>query len=102
MLAKFQNIINSNKPVLVDFYTDWCVPCKLVHPVLKQVKQDLKGNVKIIKVNVDKNPFIASQFKIKTLPTIIVFKNGKPYWTHSGICDASEIKSVITEQSLSL
>ncbi len=98
MNGRFQNIINSSRPVLVDFYADWCVPCKEISPILKEVKNELKEGVKIIKVNVDKNPFIATKYKISSIPTLIVFKNGLPRWTGKGIYPADEIKSVIRNQ----
>ena len=97
MNAKFQNIINSKRPVLVDFYADWCGPCKEMPAILKQVKEDLKEGVRIVKVNVDKNPFIATQYQIKSIPTLIVFKNGSPHWTGVGVQNASEIKKVLRQ-----
>ena len=95
MNEKFQNIINSKRPVLVDFYADWCVPCKQVPPILKQVKQELHESVRIIKVNVDKNPFIATKYQIRSIPTIIVFKDGIPQWTGVGVRHVSELKEII-------
>ena len=83
--------------MLVDFYADWCGPCKEMPAILKQVKEDLKEGVRIVKVNVDKNPFIATQYKIKSIPTLIVFKNGTPHWTGVGVQNASEIKKVLRE-----
>jgi len=80
MNGRFVNIINSNKPVLVDFFADWCQPCKQMSPILKEVKSELKENVRIIKVNVDKNPAIATRYQIRSIPTVIVFKNGEPIW----------------------
>lgn len=95
MNGKFQNIIKSSKPVLVDFYTDWCGPCKQVPPILQQVKSDLKEKVRIIKVNVDRNPFIASEYQIKSVPTLIIFQDGVPKWTGVGVRNATELKDII-------
>ena len=84
MNKRFLSIINSEKPVLVDFYTDWCVPCKTMNPILKQLKDRYKEDVKIIKVNVDRYPFIATKFQIKTVPTFILFKKGDIKWRATG------------------
>ena len=97
MIAKFQNIINSKQPVLVDFYADWCGPCKQMPPILKDVKNDLKEHVRIIKVNVDKNPFIATKYQIRSIPTVMIFKNGKDIWKGLGVRPAQELKSVLRE-----
>jgi len=91
---RFLHIIKSRKPVLVDFYADWCGPCKEIPPVLKKVKQELK-DVRIIKVNVDRNPFIASRYKVNRLPTLIVFKEGEPIWTHEGIFCPEKLKTIL-------
>ncbi len=95
MSAKFENIINSKRPVLVDFYADWCMPCKQLTPILKEVKDTLKEGVRIIKVDVDKNPLIASKYQIRNLPTMMVFKDGEAKWTGIGVRSVSEIKTVI-------
>lgn len=97
MNGKFLNIINSEKPVLVDFYADWCAPCKQMPPILKDVKSRLKDNVRIIKVNVDKNPFIATRYQIRSIPTVIIFKKGIPCWTGVGLRPASELASVLRQ-----
>jgi thioredoxin 1 len=95
MNGRFTNIINSEIPVLVDFYADWCQPCKQMPPILKDVKSDLKEAVKIIKVNVDKNPFIATKYQIRSIPTVIIFKKGEPIWTGVGLHPANELKSIL-------
>lgn len=97
MSAKFQSIINSKRPVLVDFYTDWCGPCKQIPPVLKEVKEEFRENLKIIKVNVDKNPAIATKYQIHNLPTLIVFKEGDVQWKGVGVRLAGELKSIISQ-----
>jgi thioredoxin 1 len=98
MNHRFEHIINSSKPVLVDFYADWCVPCRQVPPILRKVKSELKSAIRIVKVNVDRNPYIATQYKVQNLPTIMVFKKGTPQCKIEGLCDPEEIKSVIKKQ----
>lgn len=98
MIGKFKSIINSNKPVLVDFYADWCVPCKQMPPILKQVKQELKEQVRIIKVDVDRNPFIATQYQVKSIPTLMIFKDGEAKWTGMGVHSAEQIKDMVEQQ----
>jgi thioredoxin 1 len=95
MNPRFLQCINSSKPVLVDFYADWCGPCKQMDPVLKQVKQELKG-VKIVRVNVDKHPFIASNFHIHRIPTFMVFREGEPLWSGEGAFSAGELKEILS------
>ena len=98
MSHRFQHIINSSKPVLVDFYADWCAPCKQVPPLLKKIKNELKTPIRIVKVNVDRNPYLASQYEVHNLPTIMVFKKGRLQWRIEGICDVEEIKSEVQKQ----
>ena len=95
MNERFQQVINSQKPVLVDFYADWCAPCREVAPVLKELKDDMKENVRIIKVNVDKNPGIANFFKIKSIPSLLIFKNGQLLWSSAGVKTLNELKSMV-------
>ncbi len=97
MSRRFKSIIKSERPVLVDFYADWCEPCKQIPPILKKVKNNFKESVRIIKVNVDNNPFIASHYQVRSIPTLILFKKGDVQWTGVGIVDASELSSVISE-----
>lgn len=98
MIAKFKNIISSNRPVLVDFYADWCGPCKQMPPILKQVKDELRENIRIIKVNVDKNPAIATQYQIRSIPTLMIFKDGEEKWKGMGVRSAEEIKRLVQQQ----
>jgi len=83
--------------VLVDFYAEWCGPCKQMTPILKQVKSELNDSVRIIKVDVDKNPVIATRYQIRSVPTVIVFKNGEPQWKGVGLYLAKDLKSILSQ-----
>jgi thioredoxin 1 len=96
MNAKFNNIINSNDLVLVDFYADWCGPCKMMLPILQEVKLNLKDTVKIIKVNVDQHQDLASHFMVRGVPTLMLFKAGKMLWRQSGVLSASDLTIIIS------
>ncbi len=98
MLGKFKHIINSSRPVLVDFYADWCGPCKQVPPILKQVKEELREQVRIIKVDVDRNPQIATKYQIRSIPTLMIFKHGEPKWTGMGVRSVAEIKLMVQQE----
>ena len=93
----FNDIINDNQPVLVDFYADWCQPCQMVAPILKQVKNQLGDQVKIIKINVDNNQNVAAKYNIRSIPTLILFKNGQTKWTKVGVASANEIMQKVKE-----
>lgn len=95
MKSSFQNIIDSKTPVLVDFFADWCGPCKMLAPILKQVKDELGENVKIIKIDVDKNQLLASQYQVRGVPTMLLFKNGKQVWRQSGVVQKNDIVTTI-------
>lgn len=93
-LALMNNIedhLNSSKPVLVDFFAEWCGPCKLILPVLHQVMEHFGDKVTILKVDIDKSPCYIELFKIQAVPTLVVFKNGKVTWRKSGLATTQEI-----------
>lgn len=94
MNRRFFQKLKSSKPVIVDFYADWCRPCKDVSAVLKNVKKEVKG-FRLLKVNVENNPLIVSHFKIRRLPTVLVFKNGEPVWSNEGELCPEELKKVL-------
>ena len=96
MNAKFNDIINSNDLVLVDFYADWCGPCKMMSPILQEVKTNLKEAVKIIKVNVDQHQDLASHFMVRGVPTLMLFKPGKMLWRQSGVLSSKDLTDIIS------
>ncbi|MCB9262283.1 MAG: thioredoxin [Flavobacteriales bacterium] len=96
-MSSFQDLIKSDKPVLVDFSAEWCGPCKMLAPILKQVKDQLADEVKIIKIDVDRNQQLAGAFSVRSVPTMILFKDGKQVWRQSGVLQAHELVDVVKQ-----
>ena len=90
-METFNNVINSGQLVLVDFFATWCQPCKMMHPILEQVKGVLGDRIRIIKVDVDKYGETASQYRIQSVPTLMFFRNGEVLWSTSGVVDKAEL-----------
>ena len=95
MNATFQKIVNSDKPVLIDFFATWCGPCQSLAPILKEVKDSLGERVSIIKIDVDKNQEIASSYQVRGVPTMMLFQNGTQLWRQSGVLSKEQIVNVI-------
>ncbi len=94
-MSNFKELINSEQPVLVDFFAEWCGPCKMMKPVLEQVAKNIEGKARILKVDIDKNRKAAAQYKIQGVPTLILFQGGKIKWRQSGFMDAKKLSSVL-------
>ena len=99
MSNSFDNIIQSEKPVLIDFFATWCGPCKMLAPVLKEVKDSLGERITILKIDVDKNQELSSKYQVRGVPTMILFQNGKQLWRQSGVLSKEEIVKIILEKS---
>ena len=96
-MENFNDIIKSGKLTLVDFYATWCGPCKMMHPVLEQLKEDLGDSIRIIKIDVDKNEAISAQYRIMSVPTFMLFKNGEALWRQSGTIRFVDFKNIISQ-----
>ena len=94
-MENLKDILSGNKPVLIDFFAEWCGPCKAMKPVLDNLKRELGDNVRIIKIDIDKNNALAASYNIQSVPTLILFKENKIVWRASGARQMSEIKNII-------
>ncbi|NNL03615.1 MAG: thioredoxin [Eudoraea sp.] len=95
MKQNFRKLTSGDIPVLVDFYADWCGPCKTLAPILKQVKEELGDTIKIVKIDVDKNQSIASKYQVRGVPTMLLFKDSKQLWRQSGVLLKNEIINIV-------
>lgn len=94
-MKNFTDIINGDKPVLVDFFATWCGPCKMMHPILDELKQSVGDKAIIIKVDVDKNRPLATQYRVGSVPTLMVFRKGEMLWRQSGVTSAADLEKVL-------
>lgn len=96
----FRDIICGEKPVLVDFFAEWCGPCKIMKPVLDELRQLTGDKVRILKIDIDRNPAITNSLNISGVPTLILYKNGKILWRQSGVLSAKQLQSVIEQKAM--
>lgn len=94
-MNNFKEIINSDVPVLVDFYATWCGPCKAMAPVIESIANEVQGKARVLKIDVDKNRALAAKFTIQSVPTLMIFKNGNVVWRHSGGMDKAGLKNML-------
>ena len=96
-MSKFSELLKTSEPVLVDFSAEWCGPCKQLKPILEQLKSKIGDSAKIIKIDVDKNKSLSVQFQIRSVPTLILFKDGKSVWRKSGVVPANTLEGIIKQ-----
>lgn len=99
MKGNFSNIIQGDQPVIVDFFAEWCGPCKVQSPILKELASELGDKVKVIKIDVDKNPQIASQYSVQGVPTLMLFKNGKQLFRQSGVMNKAQLYQMLLNKN---
>ena len=98
-MSSFKELVNGDKPLLVDFFAEWCGPCKMQAPILKEAKDKLGDDVRIIKIDVDKNPEVARQFNVQGVPTLILFKKGEVKWRQSGVVQANTLIQLVHQHN---
>ena len=96
-MASFKDIINSEVPVLVDFSAEWCQPCKMMPPILKEVKDHFGDKIRVIKIDVDRNPAVAQQYMIRSVPTLMIFRKGEILFSQPGVIPAAQLTQIVQQ-----
>ena len=98
-MASFTDLINSEKPVLIDFHTTWCGPCKAMGPILQDVSKQVGDQAKILKIDVDKNQKVSAKYQVQGVPTLMIFKNGEMLWRQSGVVPANQLVDLLKQNA---
>lgn len=96
MKTSFQDLISSETPTVIDFFATWCGPCRMVTPILEDLKSDMGDDVRVYKIDVDQNPHLAAQYQVRSIPTLMIFKDGKLQWRQAGVQSKATLKNVIS------
>jgi len=96
---KFGELVNSDTPTLIDFYATWCGPCKVMSPLLDELKAEIGDEAKVVKIDIDRNQPIAQHFQVRSVPTLMIFKNGEVVWRHSGLMPVNQLKETLLQFS---
>ena len=96
-MENFNDIINNEQLTLVDFFATWCGPCKMMHPVLEQLKEELGESIRIIKIDVDKNNSLAMNYRVQSVPTLMLFRKGEMLWRQSGALRLNDLKAIVSQ-----
>lgn len=99
MQGNFNSIINSDTSVLVDFYAEWCQPCKMQSPILHELSRDMHEKLRIVKIDVDKNPEIANRYQVRSVPTLMLFRNGSLLWKNSGVMSKQQLNEIVKKHT---
>lgn len=97
MQGNFNSIVQSATPVLIDFFAEWCQPCKVQSPILHELAREHAGKLRIVKIDVDKNPEIANRYQIRSVPTLMLFKKGNIIWKHSGVASKQQLEEIVNQ-----